>query len=309
MIDKVVRFWRGLKKGSMYNQLKEENAILQSKIAELEKRTEFDGKQEEYVHSKFLKNIYHEIRTPLNSVVGLSNLLSKNQLIADKERGSYAEQINKSTKVFLKKIDDIIQASMLEAGVIKINPERCLLKELLEENHVFYSIKKHIEEKDRVALLLSFDHTLNNFEFVCDKYRVIQVLSHLLDNALKFTEKGVVEYGCKLEGEYVRFFVKDSSSVNLEGYEAYLFNKFSKVELESGDKGGLGLGLSICKDLVALMGGEIAYKKSSLHGNYFFFDVPIKPKSIGDYGQNATSKYASFKAQDLVKKRHSQIGL
>ncbi len=245
-----------------------------SRLKQLETQVAQSTHQLELAKSSFLKNIYHEIRTPLNSVIGFTNLLDNKHLLSPEEREEYTNLINVNSRKFLSLLDDIIQASLLEAGMIKIKPEPVSLADFFDENHSFYSIRRHTQEKNAIALLLSVEDSIKEKCFIFDRYRVSQVLTQLVDNALKYTEKGVVEYGCRIQNDRLEFFVKDNAIPILMPQKRLLFKRFSKLEVTKTDDSGLGLGLSICKDLLQLMEGDILVESNQGHGNNFTFSIP-----------------------------------
>ncbi|QQS50601.1 MAG: hypothetical protein IPM71_13580 [Bacteroidota bacterium] len=245
-----------------------------SRLKQLEMQVAQSSQQLELAKASFLKNIYHEIRTPLNSIIGFTNLLDNKHLLAPEEREEYTNLINVNSRKFLSLLDDIIQASLLEAGMIKIKPEPVCLGEFFDENHSFYSIRRHTQEKNAIALLLTVEEDIKQKSFVFDRYRIAQVLTQLVDNALKYTDKGVVEYGCTIQNERLEFFVKDNAIPILMPQKRLLFKKFSKLEVSKTNDGGLGLGLSICKDLLQLMEGDILVESNHGHGNTFIFSIP-----------------------------------
>lgn len=288
------------------NKLRADYNELMARLKILESQVETGAQQLEVAKSSFLKNVYHEIRTPLNSVVGFANLLNRDKLVTHEDIDEYTALINKGSRDFLRIMDDIIQASLLEAGMININCEKCNIKEFFDENHAFFSIRKHIAEKNSVAILLSLDEVNTDIDAFIDKFRVTQVLTHLIDNALKYTEKGIVEYGCVLKGDFIEFFVKDSSAINLEGQEKMLFSKFSKVDGSGSEKRGLGLGLAISKSLVQLMGGDIWCASNGKQGSTFYFTIPmLKAQKV----QKRKVTQESRTILDPVLRRHSSLAV
>ncbi|MBN2484775.1 MAG: HAMP domain-containing histidine kinase [Bacteroidales bacterium] len=257
------------------NRLKNDYYEMLQKLKELEGQVEKNAKQLEQAKSSFLKNIYHEIRTPLNSIMGFTNLLAKDYRIGDKEREEYLGFINKSSNDFLRTMDDIIQASLLEAGMIKIAKEKCNLGDFFQDLLSYFTMRKHLLGKNCVALLMNIPESYSDIELLCDKYRLNQVMGHLLENALKFTDKGSVEFGCSIKNQKIEFFVKDTGIGGIDNKDNYIFTRFSKIELAEGTKGGLGLGLSNSKKLLDLMGGKIWCSSNKGKGSCFFFAIPF----------------------------------
>ncbi len=285
MLHKIRKLLKRIFSSFTDNKLRSDYNRLLTRLTVLESQLETDAKQLEIAKSSFLKNIYHEIRTPLNAIIGFTNLLNKDHLLSESEKEEYAGLLNTSSREFLLKIDDIIQASLLEAKMINIDVEECDLHSFFTENHSFFSIRKHNANKSNVAFLLVFDDELKNKNVYIDKFRVTQILTHFIDNAFKYTERGVVEYGCNLRNGKLEFFVKDSSETDLKGNEQHIFKRFTKIHTIDEQRPGLGLGLAICHELVALMGGDIWFVPNSDRvGNTFYFNVPITPSKQNKTG-------------------------
>jgi signal transduction histidine kinase len=257
------------------NQLKKDYVNMLQKLRKLEAQIDNNAKQLELAKSSFLKNLYHEIRTPLNAIMGFMNLLSKDYKITDTEKEEYLSVINKSSNDFLQIMDDIIQASLLEADMIKISNEECNLGKFLDELHSYFTIRKHLLEKDCIALLMNVSESYKDVNIVFDKYRLSQVMNHLLENALKFTEKGIIEFGCNIKNQKLEFFVKDTGIGDLSGKENFIFSRFAKVNITDSSKNGLGLGLSNSKKIVELMDGKIWYTSNKEKGSCFYFSIPF----------------------------------
>lgn len=267
---------------------------LLQKLREIENLVSKNANQLEIAKSSFLKNIYHELRTPLNAIVGFTNLLEQRETSAEQAK-TYMQHINCSSREFLRIMDDIVQASLLEAGMVKIYKENCKPYDLMNELHAYFTIRKHLLEKNNIALLQSISSECKNIEMVADAQRITQVMSHLLDNALKFTEKGVVEYGYRLRGRDIEFYVKDSGIGGLEKYKEFVFKSFAKIDLTDTSRTGLGLGLTIAKRLANLMEGDIYYESNRKQGSIFYFRVPYNIVQIAS---------AKDKAAEEKKKRN-----
>lgn len=269
------------------------------------KRVDFlEGLIEEKTHSVdkaksiFLKNLYHEIRTPLNAIVGFSDLIELNS-ISEKEKTTYVSHIRESSKDFLRKMDNIIEASIIEAGLLKISNEECHLYELMTEIYSYFSIQKHIGEKS-IALLLSVPEDLKDISINCDSFRLSQILGNLLSNAFKFSEHGIIEYGYTIHKKELEFYVKDSGSGELEDKENVIFENFTKLDNTDNAQEGLGLGLGLSKKLVELMGGTIWYKSIISKGTSFYFSIPYHPAT------NSVESEEHEQSSKLIKPNFNQ---
>lgn len=267
-----------------------EYSYLKRRVDFLEKLLEEKTHCVDKAKSIFLKNLYHEIRTPLNAIVGFSDLIELNS-ISEQEKSTYVAHIRDSSKDFLRKMDNIIEASIIEAGLLKISQDETCLYELMTETYAYFSIQKHIVDKS-VALLLNVPEELKTLTVTCDSYRLTQILSNLLSNAFKFTEQGIIEYGFNLHRDELEFFVKDSGMGGLEGKEDVVFENFTKLDETDNAQEGLGLGLGLAKKLIELMGGSIWYKSKAGQGTVFYFTLPYKPITVhaSDNADNARDK-------------------
>ena len=264
-------------KGSGSQEISE-LTFLKKRVELLEKLLEEKNISIDKAKSTFLKNLYHEIRTPLNAIIGFSDLIDMNSFNG-KEKETYVNHIRDSSRDFLRKMDNIIEASIIEAGLLTIQKEQCQLNELLTEIYTYFSLHKHIAER-RIAFLLNVPKNLQKTEVTCDIYRLTQVLSHLISNAFKYTPQGVVEFGCKVIGQDLHFFVKDTGIGGLEGKEDILFKNFSKMENLEDTNEGLGLGLGLSRSIIMQMDGKIWYEANKTKGTTFWFTIPYKPVYI-----------------------------
>ncbi len=283
------------------NKLKTEYVEMLQKLKRLENQVESSAQQLELAKSSFLKNLYHEIRTPLNAIMGFTNILANEELINSSEREDYLGHINNSSAEFLRVMDDIIQASLLEAGMVKINKDEFELNSILEDIHLYITTRKHILHKTEIALIKNLPSNTNPIYMVCDKHRLTQVLSQLLENALKFTERGVVEYGYSIKSQKLEFYVKDSGKGCIDGKESYIFSRFSKIDVSDDSKNGLGLGLSISKKLVELMNGSIWYSANEGRGTCFYFTIPLVSSNSKVCSKNTKNNFLEnvFNGQNI----------
>lgn len=250
---------------------------LLEKVRQLEQLMKEEADKNEKLKTTFLNNIYHEIRTPMNSIVGFAELLKQNGLSEEKKE-SYISKIKQGSEEFLKLLDLLLDASLIESGNLRLTNSNCRLEQLIDELYTFYTIQKHVLEKNNIAFLRNTDKYYPGLQISSDKNRLYKILSNLLDNAFKFTDKGVIEFGYKvINTTQIMFYVKDSG-LGIGAEEAPdLFHKFRKNEYCRGkDFRGLGLGLSISKGLIDLMGGKIWVEKNSFGGATFKFTIPYE---------------------------------
>ncbi|MDP4209454.1 MAG: PAS domain S-box protein [Bacteroidota bacterium] len=229
--------------------------------------------------SAFLANMSHEIRTPMNGIMGYSRLLYTETLSREKEQ-EFAEIIYFSSERLLRIINDILDISKIEAGQMKVMPEETDLHILLDQLYVFFA--NRID--DQVLLILKKEYEGKEFNVIADPVRLAQVLSNLLDNASKFTKNGSIEFGYRLLNNYLEFYVKDTG-VGISAQDKLLvFDRFRQVEDHIARvKGGIGLGLSISKGLVELMGGHMWVESVEHEGSTFGFSIPFIAVDLKPY--------------------------
>ena len=226
--------------------------------------------------SAFLANMSHEIRTPMNAIVGFSNLLYNNNYSEEKAKQIISYIINGSNTL-LHLIDDIIDISKIEANQLEIHTSKFPINTLFKNLTVIYNEKRKTESSD-VELKFIKNNNTNIFLF-SDKIRLQQVFINLIDNALKFTEKGYIEVSYKANSNVnlITFMVKDTGIGLTTEQQKNIFNRFTKLE-NKGDKlyRGAGLGLSICKNIIKLLNGKIWVESEINTGTTFYFSIPLK---------------------------------
>lgn len=224
--------------------------------------------------SRFLAKMSHEIRTPLNGMIITSQLLSESNL--SEIQGEYVEIIKKSTNRLMPIINDIIDLSKIEYGKLRIKTEKMNLEEEIIDT--VCNMKYHAKSKG-IKLEYYIDNNISR-NLIGDKNRLRQVLINLLNNSIKFTEKGYISVRCLLldeedESQNIRFEVEDTGvGIHKDEVET-IFDVFVQTEIGC-NIGGSGLGLSICKELIELMGGTI--KVDSYHGigSKFYFELKFE---------------------------------
>jgi signal transduction histidine kinase/DNA-binding response OmpR family regulator len=223
--------------------------------------------------SEFLANMSHEIRTPLNTILGFAGFL-KDEDLKRENTVEYLEMIESSSLQLMTIINDILEISQIEAGQLTITEGILNVNTLLK--NVQQQFKKQAEQKN-LNLENVTSQSTDSLITITDETRVRQVMSNLLDNAIKFTESGKVEFGCSKEGNYLSFFVRDSGFGIAPEYHPIIFKPFRTVETTPSNKyRGNGLGLSIAKALVEKLGGNLTVVSEQGKGSTFTFTIPIK---------------------------------
>ncbi|RPH34273.1 MAG: response regulator [Bacteroidales bacterium] len=242
------------------------------------------AEESDMLKTAFLANMSHEIRTPMNAIVGFSNLLEHETL--PEERMEYVKQINSNADILMNLINDIIDISMIESGQIKTNITSVSISALLNELLALFEMEKHKINKSHISIMLDYNHNLESLEILTDSNRLKQVLSNIISNALKFTHKGSIVIGFKQNNPYkTLFFVKDTGIGIAPCNEEAIFERFSKFnsEPEAMLFPGTGLGLTICRELIHLLGGNIWFDSVINEGSTFYFTLPTKnPEQLND---------------------------
>ena len=238
----------------------------------------------------FLANMSHEIRTPMNAIMGMTNQLNKTSL-TDSQK-FLLNIIHSASDNLLIIINDILDLSKIEAG--KLSLEHIGFEPKLVVGRVMQVMMHKAEEKG-LALTNSFCDSKLNDVLLGDPYRLNQVLLNLLSNAIKFTEKGSVDIRCKVisdaETEQIMQVTVQDTGIGMdESYVKNLFQKFTQEDESVTRKfGGTGLGMSICKELVELMGGTIDVQSKKGYGTTFSFNIPLSKGTAKDLPVKDTS--------------------
>lgn len=213
--------------------------------------------------STFLANMTHEIRTPLNAIVGFSDLLGCED---DPElRDTYIDLIKTNNELLLRLINDVLDVSKIEAGMMTFSYVDVYLPSVMKDLYNMMQLRM----PEEVLLILD---PCPDVSFRVDKNRMAQVLINLLTNAIKHTSLGSIRFGYEIEKASVRFYVTDTGKGIPENELSNIFVRFVQLK---GHKQGIGLGLAICKGLVAQMGGEIEATSKVGIGSTFSFTLPL----------------------------------
>ena len=249
-----------------------EQKNLEKQLREAKMLAEKSGQAKEV----FLANMSHEIRTPLSGIYGMMQLLQGTRL--NKEQGTYVKAIDKAIENLQTIINDILDFSKINAGMIEIDNSEFSLKEEVE---AIYRINKPRAIGKELDIFLQYHPSLSEF-YTGDAHRIGQVLTNLIGNSLKFTEKGNVTIECRLadktaDKHFVDIIVTDTGIGIEKEYLPFIFDKFTQEESGQVKKfGGTGLGMSISRQLVELMNGTITVSSEKNIGTRVSVIIPLK---------------------------------
>ena len=231
------------------------------------KEAQLKAEEANQLKSAFLANMSHEIRTPLNAIVGFSNLLS---MVEDKEEMlEYAGIIETNTELLLQLINDILDMSKIESGMYDFHVTQVDANQLMSEVEQVARLRIRTDE-----VSLSFAKRLPQCVFHTDKNRLIQVLTNLVVNAIKFTSQGEIQIGYRLQDAHTLYFYVSDTGCGLCAEQCeHVFERFVKYNTFIQ---GTGLGLSICKMIIEKLGGEIGVQSESGKGSVFWFTLPYR---------------------------------
>jgi signal transduction histidine kinase/ligand-binding sensor domain-containing protein len=230
------------------------------------------AEESDRLKSAFLANMSHEIRTPMNAIVGFSNLLVNNELSQEK-REKYSELVKNNSKLLFVLINDIIDISIIEANQLVLAKGRFNVNTILKELFSYFEF----ENKNKLEFIYLNQNDPEDLFLHNDSIRFRQVMVNLLSNAFKYTDKGKIEYGFEVKEKSVRFYIADTGSgIEVADHEKVFDNFYKSMKDKMKLYRGTGIGLAICKRLVAQMGGEIRVDSTINVGSVFSFTLPLK---------------------------------
>jgi PAS domain S-box-containing protein len=229
------------------------------------------AEQADRLKSAFLANMSHEIRTPMNGILGFSELLKTPNLSGEQQQ-KYIRVIEKSGKRMLNIINDIVDISKIEAGLMKLDIKESNINEQVEYIYTFF--KPEVEAKE-MQLFLKKTLPSKEATIKTDREKLFAILTNLVKNAIKYSNKGPIEFGYEKKGGYIEFFVKDMGIGIPKERQQAVFERFIQADIENTmARQGAGLGLSITKAYVEMLGGNIWVESEEGIGSTFYFTLP-----------------------------------
>jgi signal transduction histidine kinase len=214
----------------------------------------------------------HEIRTPMNAIIGFTSFLDDPDLTLEK-RKNYVSIITNSANQLLSIVNDILTISAIDTKQETVHLSTVHLKNLLF--HI-YTIFKIQAERKNISLTINQDLLNADIQTVTDAIKLTQILSNLITNAIKFTQKGNIEFGYNVERDKsLQFYVKDTGIGIKPEMHQIIFDRFLQADISISQKyGGTGIGLAISKGFVELLGGKIWVESELAKGSTFYFTIP-----------------------------------
>ena len=250
--------------------------ITELRLAELALiRAKEKSEESDRLKSAFLANMSHEIRTPMNGILGFTELLKKPQLTVEKQQ-KYIDMIEKGGLRMLNILNDLIDISKIESGQTQVTISTCNVNDKIEYIYSFF--KPEVESK---GMQIFYQNSLpaEKAFIETDREKILGILTNLIKNAIKYSDKGTIEFGYTLKPlrkpVKLVFFVKDTGRGIPKDKQKVIFDRF--IQANSDDKRvfqGTGLGLAISKAYVEMLGGKIWVESESGKGSCFFFTIP-----------------------------------
>ena len=289
---------------SIKEDITERKKMVENLITLKEKAEESD-----HLKSAFLANMSHEIRTPMNGILGFTELLLEPELSSE-EKANYIEVVHQSGQRMLNTLNDIIEFSKIEAGMIQLIEKETDINQRLVELTRFFQ-----PEAEKKGLTLSLDklQSLEIKSILTDQNKLDSILTNLIKNAIKYTDSGIIKVGYVIkkdtEPAEVEFYVKDSGIGIPTNRQEAVFNRFEQADInDTRAFQGSGLGLAIAKSFVEMLGGKIWLESREGKGSTFYFTLPAKNdfsekpivqlKKSPDYKSAKVSKLKILIAED-----------
>ena len=277
-------FWVKINAGFYFDELGKVIGI-QGSTSNITKEREFKhdlivakekAEDSDKLKSAFLASVSHELRTPLNAIIGFSSMFEEKKSI--QKLLEYGQIINTSGLHLLKIIESTFNIALLQSKKSKLNIEEFEIKSLFTSIKLFAITELKKQKKQNISLI---DKTvqIKNSTIKSDRSKITQVLTNLVNNAVKYTTSGSITYGYLINAQNITFYIEDTGSgIEKIKYE-HIFQKFTQIDESKSLQSGVGLGLAICKEISSLLKGEIWVESKIGQGSTFYFQVPLNKKN------------------------------
>jgi len=247
------------------------------------KRTELEliiakerAEESDKLKTAFLQNMSHEIRTPLNGIIGFSELLNNEDISRD-DVCEFTAIIKKSGIRLIEIVNNVLDIAKIQTGQVKIEKKPVLIHSLFRSLKTFFSVSTNAKN-----IILNFHNQDDIYRTIySDEARINQIFVNLINNAVKFTKSGSIDYGYEIKDGFIQFYVKDTGIGIQQAMCEKIFERFIQTEQTmTKNYEGAGLGLAISKGLVELLGGKIWIESEIGKGSTFFFTLPYKQVAV-----------------------------
>lgn len=272
------------------NEGKPTNFIAVTKDITVQKKNEKDlifaknkAVESDRLKSAFLENMSHEIRTPLNGIIGFLDIITDED-VSGEEKKEFIDIIHNCSNQLLAIINDILEVSKITSGQLQIKNNWVDFKDLFREIEIYYNAGRITQLKSEASFTTSLDMDGNHTMIFTDAQRLRQVITNLINNALKFCNDGEVKLSATFtENLGLTFSVTDNGVGIPEKMHQLVFERFRQVDGSTNRKfGGTGLGLAICRSIVEMLGGEIWLQSEQGKGAAFSFTLPYEPNRVNE---------------------------
>ena len=279
----------------IYSEVITDRINMELKLREAKEKAE----ESDRLKSAFLANMSHEIRTPMNGILGFTDLLLNPDLNSE-ERENFIKIVHKSGQRMLNTVNDIVEVSKIEAGIISVRNQKIDINTEVEEMVHFFK-----PEANKKGLNLMIDLLLpdNKKHIETDKDKLGSIISNLIKNAIKYTESGTIKVGCGLNDSLIEFYVKDTGIGIPDHRQEAIFNRFEQADIaDTRVFEGSGLGLAIAKSYVEMLGGKIWVKSKEGIGSTFCFTLPVK-RNITDNSSAEKKNSSKYEKPKLLNRK------
>jgi len=266
------------------------------------------AEESDRLKTAFLMNMSHEIRTPMNGIIGFLNLMNEPEL-GKTEMQMFIDLVNKSGQRLLNTINDIIEVSKIESGLLEINESQFNVEEIMSYHLNFF---KPIAQEKNLELFCNQEVIREDAYMISDKFKIEGVLTNLLNNAIKFTHKGYIEFGNYIENNNIVFYVKDTGIGIPMEKQSQIFDRFVQADINtSRPYEGSGLGLTISKAYVEKMGGTIKMESQKGEGTMFWFTIPLKKELVSQpiFEEQSNTMISSDRLHKIIIAEDDEINI